>query len=96
MMVYRHDDFFYFDKVYCDSGCQLINPFYATGLFQCPLKTSETQRFSDVFRGYIKMPVAGNELNTSYYGLRSVLVPNALLTLTLNLIFSVYMLTLTN
>ena len=29
-----------------------INPFHATDLFQCPLKTSENQRFSDAFRGY--------------------------------------------
>ena len=36
----------------------LFNPFHATGLFLYPLKTSENQRFSDVFRGYRKRPVA--------------------------------------
>ena len=35
-----------------------INPFHATGLFLYPLKTSENHRFSDVFRGYQKRPVA--------------------------------------
>ena len=40
----------------------LIDPFHATGLFIYPLKTSENQRFSDVFRGYRKRPVAWNEL----------------------------------
>ena len=32
--------------------------FHITGLFPCPLKTSEDQRISDVFRGYEKRPVA--------------------------------------
>ena len=35
-----------------------INPFHATGLFLYPTKTLENQVFSDVFRGYIKRPVA--------------------------------------
>ena len=35
----------------------LINPYYATGLFLYSLKTSENQRFSDVFRRYRKRPV---------------------------------------
>ena len=35
----------------------LINRFHAIGLFLHPLKTSENQRFSDVFRGYRKRPV---------------------------------------
>ena len=39
-----------------------INLFYATGNFPYPVKTSEKQRFSDVFRGYRKLPVASNEL----------------------------------
>ena len=34
----------------------------ATGLFLCSLKTSEKQKFSDVFRGYRKRPVAWNGL----------------------------------
>ena len=36
----------------------LLKPFHATGLFLCPLKTSEHLWFSDVFRGYRKRPVA--------------------------------------
>ena len=36
----------------------LLKPFHATGLFLCPLKTSENLWFSDVFRGYRKRPVA--------------------------------------
>ena len=43
-------------------GQFLLNPFYATDLFQYSLKTSENQRFSDVFRGYRKRPVAWNGL----------------------------------
>ena len=41
-----------------------INPFHATGLFRYSLKTSknQNQRFSDVFRGYRKRPVAWNVL----------------------------------
>ena len=39
-----------------------INPFHATGLFLCPLKTSENLWFSDVFRVYRKRPVASNGL----------------------------------
>ena len=35
-----------------------FNPFHATNLFLYPLKTSENLRFSDVFRGYRKRPVA--------------------------------------
>ena len=33
---------------------KVFNPSHATGLFLYPLKTSEKQRFSDVFRGYRK------------------------------------------
>ena len=44
----------------------MINPSHATGLesdlFLYPLKTSENQRFSDVFRGYKKRSVAWNGL----------------------------------
>ena len=36
----------------------LINPLHITGLFLYPLKRSENQRFSDVFMGYRKSPVA--------------------------------------
>ena len=43
--------------------CQLLlNPFHANGLILYLLKTSENQRFSDVFRGYRKRPVAWNGL----------------------------------
>ena len=35
----------------------VINPFHVTGLFLYPWKTSETQRFFYVFRGYRKRPV---------------------------------------
>ena len=41
----------------------LINPFYATGLFLYPRKTSENLWFSDVFKGYKKRPVAWNVLS---------------------------------
>ena len=43
-----------------------INPFQATGLFLYPLKTSENQRFSDVFRGHRKRPVAWNGLRSKW------------------------------
>ena len=39
-----------------------VNPFHATGLFRYPLKTSESQRFPDIFRGYRKRPVTWNGL----------------------------------
>ena len=41
----------------------VINPVHVTGLFLYPLKTSENQRFSYIFRGYRKRPVAKNGLN---------------------------------
>ena len=34
------------------SHVMAINPFYSSVTFLYPLKTSENQRFSDVFRGY--------------------------------------------
>ena len=39
-----------------------FNPFHATDLFWYPLKISENQRFSDVFRGYQKRSVTWNGL----------------------------------
>ena len=42
-----------------------INPFHTICLFLYPLKTSENQRFFDVFRGYRKRPVAWNGLTHS-------------------------------
>ena len=38
--------------------CFLFNPFQANVPFLCPMKTSENQRFSDVFRGYKKGTLA--------------------------------------
>ena len=43
-----------------------MNSFHAIGLFLFPLKTSENQRFSDVFRGYRKQRVAENRLNMHF------------------------------
>ena len=40
----------------------ILNLFHATGLFLYPLKTWENQRFSYIFRGYKKRPVAWNGL----------------------------------
>ena len=40
----------------------VINPFHATGLLLRPLKTSENQGFSDVFRVYRKRPMLLNGL----------------------------------
>ena len=44
----------------------ITNPFHATGLFLHPLKTSEKQRFSVVFWGYRKSPVANLWVNSSW------------------------------
>ena len=41
---------------------EIINLFHATIFSLYPLKTSENQRFSDVFRRYRKRPVAWNRL----------------------------------
>lgn len=35
-----------------------VNPFHAIGSFLCPLKTAESQSFSELFRGYKKRSVA--------------------------------------
>ena len=43
-----------------------INPFNATGLFLYPLKT-ENQRFSNVFKGYIKRLVTWNEIRETFF-----------------------------
>ena len=45
----------------------LFNSFEATGLFLYSLKISENQRFSDVFRGYRKRPVAWNGQTDLYF-----------------------------
>ena len=37
---------------YTISNENLLNPFQANSTFLYPLKTSENQRFSDIFRGY--------------------------------------------
>ena len=39
---------------YVDTFCRVVNPFHGTVLFLYPLQTSENQKFSDVFRGYIE------------------------------------------
>ena len=36
----------------------VFNPFHFTGFFMYLLKISENERFSDVFMGYRKKPVA--------------------------------------
>ena len=57
---------FYYLLFFCDLffgvAIQYINPFHASDLFWYPLKISEKQRFSDVFRGYQKRSVAWNGL----------------------------------
>ena len=45
----------------------IINPFMLLGFFLYPLKTSENQRFSYVFRGYRKRQVVWNELGRSFF-----------------------------
>ena len=44
-------------SIYCS-----FNPFQINSLFLHPLKTTENQRFSDVFRGYRKRPMTWNGL----------------------------------
>ena len=44
-----------------------FDPFHATCLFIYPLKTSESQRFPDVFRGSRKRPVVWNGLILSIF-----------------------------
>ena len=41
----------------------IVNPFNTTDLLLHPIKTSEDQGISDIFRGYRKRPVAWNELH---------------------------------
>ena len=49
---------------FCTGNIYLFNPFHATDLFWYPLKTSENQRFSDVFREYQKKSVSWNGLKS--------------------------------
>ena len=58
-------DFYFSNFQSCTKNQFSINPFIATMIFLYPLKTSENQRFSDVFRGYRKRQVAWNELISS-------------------------------
>ena len=44
----------------------LTNPFSTNVPLLYPLKTSESQRFSDVFRGYGSVSLIENELNFDY------------------------------
>ena len=46
-----------------------LNPFHPIGLFLYHLKTSENQRFSEVFRGYRKRPMGWNGLRIGYEGI---------------------------
>ena len=39
-----------------------VKPFHATGFFLYLLKAAENQKFLDVFRGYIKRPLAWDGL----------------------------------
>ena len=50
----------------------MVNPFHATDLFLYLLKTSENQRFCDVFRGYRKRSVAWNGLTVTTTKLKSL------------------------
>ena len=43
-----------------NSGINWFNPIHANVLFLYPLKTSENQSFSDVFRGYRNVTLALN------------------------------------
>ena len=44
---------------HCSENSSLVvNPFHVSVFFLYPLKTSENQRFSDVFIGYRKRPAA--------------------------------------
>ena len=45
---------------YCYKYWNTVNPFHATDFFWYPLKTSENQRFFDVFRGYQERSMAWN------------------------------------
>ena len=47
-----------------DTGLILVNLHHVTDLFLYPLKTSENQTFSDIFRGYRKSTVTWNRLMT--------------------------------
>ena len=49
-----------------------LTHFITTGLFLYPLKTSENHRFSDVFRGYRKRPVAWKGL--TYFSQETVYI----------------------
>ena len=50
----------------CTSKDFLFNPLQPSVAFLYPLKTSENQRFSDIFRGYRKRPVARKGLSKRY------------------------------
>ena len=49
------------------NGAKWFNPFHATGLFLYSLKKWENQRFSDVFMGYRKRPVAWHGLKEAFF-----------------------------
>ena len=60
--TYTFNELFFRNLTNCFWSARFLNPFYPTGLFPYPLKTSEKQRFPHVFRGYRKRPV-------TWYGL---------------------------
>ena len=45
----------------------MIYAFQTIGLFLYPLKTTETQKFSEIFRRYRKIPVTWNGIKTISY-----------------------------
>ena len=52
----------YFDEVHQMPDTEYVNPFHATDLFLYLLKTSENQRFSDIFKEWRRRPVTPNVL----------------------------------
>ena len=76
-------------SLHCYLTFTYLIPFHATGLILYPLKTSENQMFSDVFRGYRKRSVAWNRLVPSTQHISSQ-YPNFLRPGNLNTIRTVF------
>ena len=68
VVVSRELKFFFaeLNRKYCELH-QRFNPFHATNLFLYPLKISEKQTISDVFKGDRKRPVASNGLILAFH-----------------------------
>ena len=64
---------FFLLQVTLEQNLRVINAFHATGLFLYPLKTSENQRFPDVFRGYREWHETGYFFYISNWDQASVL-----------------------